>query len=271
MSERVYEPMSSIRHEENTPDDMKTMDIDKNVYASLNHMKPSKNSDVSAQHSVWRKRFRAAVCLGLLSVVLLAGSLCLLLYQRDQLEVNYKNLIKEKLQLQTNYVNLTKDRDKLRSENEHLKLSSALKGCQPGWLSLGSRCYYVSAELKTWDRSKQDCLERGANLVTIKSPEEQRERSTGQVLTMMSLLQPQKFVNWMCGVKNYVWIGLTDLATEGNWKWVDGTPLTAVYWNEGEPDGGEAENCGYFYSWSSDSGEWWDSSCSDTHRWICQK
>ncbi|CDR00667.1 unnamed protein product [Oncorhynchus mykiss] len=72
-------------------------------------------------------------------------------------------------------------------------------------------------------------------------------------------------------VKNYVWIGLTDSVSEGTWKWVDDTPLTTKYWNSGEPNGGRAENCVYFYSWSSDTGAWWDYDCSYQYRWICEK
>ncbi|KAJ8000504.1 hypothetical protein DPEC_G00180810 [Dallia pectoralis] len=209
---------------------------------------------------------RVAVFLVLLTVVLLAGILCWLLYQgyhmtdcniltkeRDQLETRYNNLTEERDQLQTRYVNLIKDRDELLNETERLKQSLALKDCPSGWMRLGSQCYYSSDLKKTWEQSRQDCVERGGHLVTIKSPEE------------------QKFVNWMCGIKNYIWIGLTDSTTEGNWNWVDGTPLTTEYWDSGEPDGGVTENCGYFYSQSWNTGAWWDSSCSDTYRWICQK
>uniref|UniRef100_A0AAZ3RL10 C-type lectin domain-containing protein n=1 Tax=Oncorhynchus tshawytscha TaxID=74940 RepID=A0AAZ3RL10_ONCTS len=106
---------------------------------------------------------------------------------------------------------------------------------------------------KSWEESRQDCRNRGAHLVVIKSQEQ------------------QTFVNWLCGVKNYVWIGLTDSVTEGTWKWVDDTPLTTKYWNSKEPNGGGAENCVYFYSWSSDTGEWWDYDCSYKYRWICEK
>ncbi|XP_045074563.1 C-type lectin domain family 4 member E [Coregonus clupeaformis] len=125
--------------------------------------------------------------------------------------------------------------------------------CPQGWKKLGSRCYYISTKKNTWEKSRQDCRDRGADLVIINSQDK------------------QTFVNWLCGVKKYVWIGLTDSVTEGTWKWVDDTPLTTTYWNSREPNGGVAENCAYFYSWSSDTGAWWDSGCSDQYRWICEK
>ncbi|XP_055767882.1 CD209 antigen-like protein C, partial [Salvelinus fontinalis] len=173
--------------------------------------------------------------------------------QRDQLQTRYNTLTKERDQLQTRYNSLTKERDQLQKETERLKQSLVEKVCPQGWKKLGSSCYYVSTELKSWEESRQDCRDRGADLVVIKSQEQ------------------QTFVNWLCGVKKYVWIGLTDSVTEGTWKWVDVTRLTTKYWNSGEPNGGRAENCAYFYSWSSDTGEWWDYDCSYKYRWICEK
>ncbi|XP_036790035.1 C-type lectin domain family 4 member M-like [Oncorhynchus mykiss] len=173
--------------------------------------------------------------------------------ERDKLQTRYNTLTKERDQLQTRYNILTKERDQLQKETERLKQSLVEKVCPRGWKKLGSRCYYVSTEKKSWEESRQDCRYRGADLVVIKNQEQ------------------QTFVNWLCGVKNYVWIGLTDSVSEGTWKWVDYTTLTTKYWNSKEPNGGRAENCVYFYSWSSDTGAWWDYDCSYQYRWICEK
>ncbi|XP_070998620.1 C-type lectin domain family 4 member M-like [Oncorhynchus clarkii lewisi] len=173
--------------------------------------------------------------------------------ERDKLKTIFNTLTKERDQLQTSNNALTKERDQLQKETKRLKQSLVEKVCPEGWKKLGSSCYYVSTEEKSWEGSRQDCRNRGADLVVIKSQEQ------------------QTLVNWLCGRKNYVWIGLTDSVSEGTWKWVDDTPLTTKYWNSGEPNGGGAENCVYFYSWSSDTGEWWDYYCYYKFRWICEK
>ncbi|XP_031670683.1 CD209 antigen-like protein E isoform X4 [Oncorhynchus kisutch] len=281
MSEEIYENCDVFSGKKINK--IETMDINDQIYNNERPIMPCKK--VGDQHSVscqWWKRYSgaAAMCLGLLCVLLLAGIIGLFLYQRnqltssntltkerdqvqssgnnltkerDQLQTSYNTLTKERDQLQTSYNTLTKERDQLQKETERLKQSIVEKVCPRGWKKLGSSCYYVSTEEKSWEESRQDCRDRGAHLVVIKSEDD------------------QTFVNWLCGVKNYVWIGLTDSVTEGTWKWVDDTPLTTKYWNSGEPNGGGAENCVYFYSWSSDTGAWWDYDCSYQYRWICEK
>lgn len=47
----------------------------------------------------------------------------------------------------------------------------------PGWMYFDSSLYYISTEEKNWNDSRQDCKERGIDLVIINSKEEQvRER-----------------------------------------------------------------------------------------------
>ena len=49
----------------------------------------------------------------------------------------------------------------------------SLSGCSSGWKLHGGTCYFLSAEKKTWTDSRQDCMDKGADLVVIHSKEEQ--------------------------------------------------------------------------------------------------
>nr|XP_029502745.1 CD209 antigen-like protein C isoform X1 [Oncorhynchus nerka] len=168
------------------------------------------------QHSVhvqWWKRPSgvAAVCLGLLCVLLLAGIIGLSVQyrivsnnssvERDQLQNSYNTITKERDQLQTSANNLTKERDQLQTERD--VLSGWLNNCS--WQKFESSWYFLSTETRTWEESRQDCLKRGADLVITNSDKEQ---------------------TFLFNLKKRVWIGLTDSDNEGTWKWVDGTPLT---------------------------------------------
>uniref|UniRef100_A0A8C7HLP3 C-type lectin domain-containing protein n=1 Tax=Oncorhynchus kisutch TaxID=8019 RepID=A0A8C7HLP3_ONCKI len=125
--------------------------------------------------------------------------------------------------------------------------------CPEGWRRFGCSCYYLSTEKKSWEESRQDCLERGADLVIINSKEE------------------QTFINGFESV-NFSWIGLTDSVTEGTWKWVDGTPLTTPrYWMIEHPRGGTLQNCAFIHHMSSGHGQWWSFNCSSSEQWICEK
>lgn len=46
-------------------------------------------------------------------------------------------------------------------------------GCPRGWLLFASRCYYVSSRRTSWDESRQDCQQRGSDLVVIETRLEQ--------------------------------------------------------------------------------------------------
>eukprot|EP00063_Salmo_salar_P075379 XP_014050214.1 PREDICTED: C-type lectin domain family 6 member A-like [Salmo salar] len=84
------------------------------------------------------------------------------------------------------------------------------KSCPEGWRLLGSSCYFLSTQMKTWEESRLDCLNRGADLMIINNKEEHE---------------------YLCGINKIVWIGLTNSVTGGTWKWVDGTALTTARTN----------------------------------------
>uniref|UniRef100_A0A4W5MRV4 C-type lectin domain-containing protein n=1 Tax=Hucho hucho TaxID=62062 RepID=A0A4W5MRV4_9TELE len=209
------------------------------------------------------------VCLGLLCVLLLVGiidqlqtsyntlteerdqlqsSYNNLTEERDQLQSSYNNLTEERDQLQSSYNNLTEERDQLQTERDFInrRLTNCKQSCPEGWQKFESSCYFLSTETKTWKESREDCLERGADLVIINRDKEQR-----------------------------AWIGLTDSVTEGTWRWVDDTPLTTPrYWNDNQPDSGDPsgeEDCAEIHKDWIPLKAWNDMSCGNKLNWICEK
>jgi hypothetical protein len=66
-----------------------------------------------------------------------------------------------------------------------------------------------------------------------------------------------------------MWIGASDEATEGAWKWLDETRLDlSTYWANGEPNGGTRENCA-MTNWPS-TGKWNDAHCAHEYIFLCQ-
>ncbi|XP_064794728.1 C-type lectin domain family 10 member A-like [Oncorhynchus masou masou] len=174
--------------------------------------------------------------------------------ERDQLQTTFNTMTKEIDQLQTSFNNLAKESDQLKSERDRLRERfSDLKQAGPkGWTLFQSTWYYISSEVKSWDESRQDCIERGADLVIINSKDEQ---------------------TFLTNLNKRIWIGLTDKDIEGTWKWVDGTKLTTSYWTGKQPDNGGGdpiygeEDCAEIVmGWI-----WNDISCVNHYNWVCEK
>ncbi|XP_051241651.1 hepatic lectin-like isoform X2 [Dicentrarchus labrax] len=124
--------------------------------------------------------------------------------------------LRHALTLQLN--SLTGERDELKRE-----LNVWVHYSKQGWRYFNGNVYYISSIKKTWKASRDDCRQKGTDLMIINSEEEQ---------------------DFTRQLKNNMWIGLTDSETEGTWKWVDGTPLTTSYWMDGEPNNSDLkEDC----------------------------
>uniref|UniRef100_A0A668AQ17 C-type lectin domain-containing protein n=1 Tax=Myripristis murdjan TaxID=586833 RepID=A0A668AQ17_9TELE len=169
--------------------------------------------------------------------------------ERNQLQTSLNSTTQERNQLQTSLNSMTQEKHQLQMEIERLTLKiKELTPCPDGWTHFNSSCYFNSSESKSWDESRQDCLRRGADLVIINSREEN------------SFLK--KF-----GLR--VWIGLSDLETEGEWKWVDGSSLSYTSWAKGQPDDAPGgEDCGEV---RPERDGWNDLFCTHSLHWVCEK
>ncbi|XP_019113504.2 CD209 antigen-like protein E isoform X2 [Larimichthys crocea] len=159
-----------------------------------------------------------------------------------------KSLTEERDELNRQLNLFTSQQKSLDEERDELKRQLNLTNhyLNQGWVYFGSSFYYISSVNKAWQDSREDCLQRGADLVIINSEAE------------------QKFIRQY---PKYIWIGLTDRETEGVWKWVDGTPLTTSFWRSGEPNNyrGGNEDCVELTL------DWNDVECEQKKLWMCEK
>ncbi|KAG7235854.1 hypothetical protein INR49_002051 [Caranx melampygus] len=121
--------------------------------------------------------------------------------------------------------------------------------CPEDWLLFETSCYRISSQRKSWDDSRQDCLERDADLVIINNRLEQ---------------------NFLTGFTVATWVGMTDRKVEDVWVWVDGTLVNRVslQWAPGQPDNAfGGEDCGELRTMSDFMGLN-DFNCSERLQWI---
>ncbi|KAM3624670.1 uncharacterized protein V6R79_026373 [Siganus canaliculatus] len=184
----------------------------------------------------------------------LRASYASLLREKDEAENNCKNVTNERDSLKVMNTNLTAERDLL--QGEIVKLSGLVqdKKCPTGWKKFKMSCYYTSAGKKKWQQGREYCQSKGADLAVIKSQEE------------------MAFINGLYGSDKEVWIGLTDGGVEGQWRWVDGTPLTTTFWAKGQPNShdGRNQDCVEFWHRGTGDGEWNDENCNIEQQWICE-
>ena len=119
-------------------------------------------------------------------------------------------------------------------------------GCDPAE-ALGQVGLTFVATARTWSAARDDCRSRGGDLAmatTSALDDAIRAAAAGAV----------------------VWIGASDLTTEGQWRWVDGSPLAWTHWKPGEPNNyGSGEDCGQMLA----DGTWNDAGCAAALPYAC--
>ncbi|XP_065146780.1 uncharacterized protein [Paramisgurnus dabryanus] len=269
LTEVIYESVSRTEFQRMKKDRMKLMleicdDVRDQDFRTTRHQ-PLQCTDSVRDHDFRTEtnthqqlQRTVIVCLVLLCVLLLTAVivLCVLINTNHHFNIKTKNITEERDQLLTKNHNLTEERHELIDKynnitklNEHLnqekyKLWTQLNA---GWINYQSSLYFISSEKKSWSESRRYCRERGADLIIINNKEE------------------QDFIQKNSG-NDGLWIGLTDSAVEGRWKWVDGSTPNTRFWRSGEPNGYGRENCVV----SSSSG-WADFPCTDAFKWICER
>ncbi|KAL4231670.1 mannose binding [Mactra antiquata] len=142
--------------------------------------------------------------------------------------------------------------------------------CVSGWTNYSTGCYSFPSGLAdpwsmvTWDQAKQKCATTltgttassiTPHLLFIESKDE------------MNYIQHQ--LPLISLTSQIWWIGMSDSASEGQYKWTDGRPVdtSLVFWAQEPNNLGGVEKCGYINRNASVG----DLNCSATESYICMK
>ncbi|XP_075772505.1 uncharacterized protein LOC142824440 [Pelodiscus sinensis] len=120
------------------------------------------------------------------------------------------------------------------------------KLCPSDWRLRGDKCYWVSTENKTWNKSRSDCAARGSQLLVIRDREE--------LEALQDLTQGP----------SQLWVGLSHPSPEKAWTWLDGSRLDQTRLPVSGP--AEGNSCGMMKGNQIHS-----QGCSSAHQWICQR
>ncbi|XP_048674783.1 killer cell lectin-like receptor subfamily F member 1 isoform X1 [Caretta caretta] len=123
---------------------------------------------------------------------------------------------------------------------------SRCKLCPREWVLHRDKCYWLSNETETWNKSCDDCSRKGSQMLVIQDQEQ------------MAYLQP------LIPAGQSVWIGLTFNSSQRKWTWADGAPVR----EELVPrlSQAEANSCGQLGKTRIDF-----EICSTESKWLCQK
>ncbi|XP_067877342.1 C-type lectin domain family 10 member A-like isoform X2 [Heterodontus francisci] len=250
-----------------------------NQQGKKNEVKTQDEADPNVEH--YRKRNVLLLIFGLLGLCIFLTLLFLLVgllkisgmyMEMKELQGNlwmelaqFKGNVSE--EVERSHSNITSELSNMKIkvseevERSHSNITSELsnmkiKGCTchqcpPNWYQFNQGCYYFSTRKGSWQFATQQCSLKNSHLLVINS------------------ILEQNFIKVAANPSMY-WIGLSDVAIEGNWQWVDGTNFRSspTFWADGEPNNMQnGEDCAHI----DDKGRWNDNKCSSSYSWICEK
>ncbi|XP_076006414.1 oxidized low-density lipoprotein receptor 1-like [Genypterus blacodes] len=216
------------------------------VYAQVKMRKPAA-PDAKADGPV--KHFRVLVVLfGIICVLLVAGiiGIVLLSIKLSKQDSDLAELTGQKEQLSSQKAEAEQQREEFRGERDQMTwmLNTILEfnnfpvsgfcpqkeiekcsPCQDGWLLFQESCYLIYNDTikpnpwMAWKKSREFCQQQSADLVVIKTLQEQEFLRTR--------------IEYYYDKHHGFWIGLQDVSKDGTWVWVDGTNDTLKYWDGG--------------------------------------
>ncbi|XP_033021841.1 macrophage mannose receptor 1-like [Lacerta agilis] len=123
-----------------------------------------------------------------------------------------------------------------------------------GWILYEEHEYYVSNRTTSAERARASCKKHGGDLAVIESEAERKFL--------------WKYNNYYGTHSGDLYIGLT-VGLDGEFGWLDQTPVTYAPWAPGEPNSGnDDETC---VAMKAITGLWYDTNCGSTNKFICER
>ncbi|XP_028293329.1 CD209 antigen-like protein E [Gouania willdenowi] len=179
----------------------------------------------------------------------------------EQTKWEFEHLSKTSQDLKKQFDEVAGETTKLRSQL--IMMDDSCKHCPPGWIMMNAVCFYFPSQIvgdRNWAQAREFCQLQGGDLTILDSKDKQNA-------TVTYLRRTQNLSKTLKGF----WIGLTDSAKEGTWKWVNGNFLGDGYWNDGEPNNANNEDCVSVYARQNFFKAWNDERCTSSLKWICEK
>ena len=118
------------------------------------------------------------------------------------------------------------EREKVQEELANLQANLPTKTGIPSEAKVFKGHHYLPVTGKlTWHEAKKACAKRGGHLVTVANQEE--NDFLASLVSEITIPPGGSF-----------WLGCTDEAREGDWRWVDGSKVKYGAWYPGEPNNG---------------------------------
>ncbi|XP_047498904.1 C-type lectin domain family 4 member F-like [Penaeus chinensis] len=131
-------------------------------------------------------------------------------------------------------------------------------GCKEPYFAVGKECFFLAQEQrKSWHDARDACEALGTHLA--------RPRDVRKLVAVL-----QDFP----GMTNRVWIGASDAAREGAWRWLSGEPLDVHDWRPKQPSNrsasGEEQDCLSLVTKKYPASTMDDHSCGQKKAYLCE-
>ncbi|KAG7457673.1 hypothetical protein MATL_G00229790 [Megalops atlanticus] len=241
------------------------------------------------------------VCLGLLSVFLLAAIVSLCLYYNGVLPhkceaANSSTILSELERLEARNRNLSEQGMQLRREKEEVEkqrntLQKQLASAKKEMENVKKDNTQLHSQVHEKQKSIDDLTAKLANIKQCprdflpfksscyyfshakKNWTDSRKDCKARRADLVKIASQgeQEFLQHHCR-SEYYWIGLTDSAKEGTWMWVDDSRLSLGYWEDGEPNNWENRNedCVHGFRKEDALKSWNDAACYEQWFYICE-